>query len=151
MQIKRSARDVKWVKRNTSEESIFFLEALSRMSSTIWVVIWKFQCFRSSGTVNCIWAWTRDKKHVLIQQDRHDVFCLQSLTAIKAVYKIKNFQLIKHNARPFFKTSPLFSRLLPGIENYWANFKTFSRIQDSVWTLLILWIYGNFNSTYHEP
>ena len=30
----------------------------------------------------------------------------------------------------------LFSRLFPGLENCWANFKTFSRIQDSVRTLL---------------
>ena len=32
-------------------------------------------------------------------------------------------------------TFSLFSRLLSGLENCWANFKTFSRIQDSVSTL----------------
>ena len=38
---------------------------------------------------------------------------------------------------PFFKTLSLFSRLFPGLENCFANFKTFSRIQDSVQTLFI--------------
>ena len=32
----------------------------------------------------------------------------------------------------FFKTLFLFSRPFPGLENCWANFKTFPRIQDSV-------------------
>ena len=36
-----------------------------------------------------------------------------------------------------FKTSPLFSRLFPRLENCWANFKTFSRIQDCVETLYL--------------
>ena len=41
---------------------------------------------------------------------------------------------------PFFQTLSLFSRLFPGLENCWVNFKTFSRIQDSVQTLnLLLW------------
>ena len=31
---------------------------------------------------------------------------------------------------PFFKTLSLLSRLFPGLENCFANFKTFSRIQD---------------------
>ena len=39
---------------------------------------------------------------------------------------------------PFFQTLFPFSRLFPGLENCWANFKTFSRIQDSVRTLFIL-------------
>ena len=38
---------------------------------------------------------------------------------------------------PFCQSLSLFSRLFPGLENCWANFKTFSRIQDSVWTLSI--------------
>ena len=36
---------------------------------------------------------------------------------------------------PFFHTLSLFSRLFSGLENCWENFKTFSRIQDSVRTL----------------
>ena len=36
---------------------------------------------------------------------------------------------------PFYQTLFLFSRLFPGLENCSANFKTFSRIQDSVRTL----------------
>ena len=39
---------------------------------------------------------------------------------------------------PFFSTLSLFSRLFPGLENCWANFKTFSRIQDSARTLVII-------------
>ena len=35
----------------------------------------------------------------------------------------------------FSHSLSLFSRLFPGLENCWANFKTFSRIQDSVRTL----------------
>ena len=38
----------------------------------------------------------------------------------------------------FFQTLSLFSRLFLGLENWFANFKTFSRIQDSVRTLLTL-------------
>ena len=38
----------------------------------------------------------------------------------------------------FFKTLALFSRLFPGLKNCWANFKIFSRIQDSVRTLCTL-------------
>ena len=41
----------------------------------------------------------------------------------------------KKDFLPFFQTLFLFSRLFPGLENCWANFKTFSRIQDSVRTL----------------
>ena len=34
---------------------------------------------------------------------------------------------------PFCQSLSLFPRLFPGLENFcWANFKTFSRIQDSV-------------------
>ena len=40
-----------------------------------------------------------------------------------------------YNFYHFFQTLSPFSRLFPGLENCWANFKTFSRIQDSVWTL----------------
>ena len=36
---------------------------------------------------------------------------------------------------PFFQDVSVFSRHFPRLENCWANFKTFSRIQDSVWTL----------------
>ena len=35
----------------------------------------------------------------------------------------------------FFQTLSLFSRVSLGLENCWANFKIFSRIQDSVGTL----------------
>ena len=45
----------------------------------------------------------------------------------------KNSRLFYH----FFKTLPLFSRLFPGLENCRANFKNFSRIQDSVRTLIM--------------
>ena len=41
----------------------------------------------------------------------------------------------RKNFLPFFQTLSLFSRLFPGLENCWTNFKTFSRIQDSVQTL----------------
>ena len=37
----------------------------------------------------------------------------------------------------FSQTLSSFSKLFPGLENCWANFKTFSRIQASVWTLII--------------
>ena len=40
-----------------------------------------------------------------------------------------------HYFLPFFKALSPFSRLLPDLENCWANFETFSRIQDSVRTL----------------
>ena len=45
---------------------------------------------------------------------------------------------ITQNFLPFFPDfiSVLFSRLFPGLENCWANFKPFTRIQDSVRTLL---------------
>ena len=39
---------------------------------------------------------------------------------------------------PFFQTLSSFFRLFPGLENCWANFKTCSRIQDSVRTLLTI-------------
>ena len=39
----------------------------------------------------------------------------------------------KKSRKTLFSLSP-FTRLLPGLENCWANFKTFSRIQDSVRT-----------------
>ena len=45
----------------------------------------------------------------------------------------KKFKTFYH----FFKTLPLFSRLFPGLKNCWANFKTFSRIQDCVRTLYL--------------
>ena len=55
-------------------------------------------------------------------------------TCCTALKKLKTFY-------HFFKTLPLFSRLFPGLENCWANFETFSRIQDSVRTLPFLtWI-----------
>ena len=37
----------------------------------------------------------------------------------------------------FFQTLPPFSRLFPGLKNCWTNIKTFSRIQDSVRTLVV--------------
>ena len=41
--------------------------------------------------------------------------------------------LINHNGSADLHT-PIHPppRVLPGLENYWANFQTFSRIQDSV-------------------
>ena len=42
----------------------------------------------------------------------------------------------------FFNTLPELYRLFPGLENCWANFKTFSTIQDSVRTL------GSMNIVY---
>ena len=38
---------------------------------------------------------------------------------------------------PFSQTLSSFSRLFPCLKNYWANYTTFSRIQASVWTLII--------------
>ena len=58
--------------------------------------------------------------------------------------KIKTFSValvvaLKKNQDflPFFQTLPPFSRLFPGLKNCWTNFKTFSRIQDSVRTLVV--------------
>ena len=51
----------------------------------------------------------------------------------------------------FSRLSP-FSRLFPGLENFWANFKTFSRIQDSVWTLVTLhWRYNHEELGKRQP
>ena len=54
----------------------------------------------------------------------------------KITYKAFIVALKKKNKTQHFFTifprlSP-FSRLFPGLENFWANFKTISRIQDSV-------------------
>ena len=66
-------------------------------------------------------------------------------TCCTALKKLKTFYHV-------FKTLPLFSRLFPGLENCWANFESFSRIQDSVRTLPFLtWIRSftifNFSKT----
>ena len=64
-------------------------------------------------------------------------------TKKKIIYKVlvvalkkkveKNVKTFYH----FFQTLSLFSRLFPGLESCWRNFKTFSRIQDSVRTLIL--------------
>ena len=51
----------------------------------------------------------------------------------KFTYKVLFVALEKtQDFLPFLQTLSPFSRLLPGLENYWENFKTFSRIQDCV-------------------
>ena len=63
-----------------------------------------------------------------IWQTRKKNFTCESLVV---AFKKKKKEDFYH----FFKTLPLFSRLFPCLENCWANFKTFSRIQDTVRTL----------------
>ena len=59
----------------------------------------------------------------------------------------KKNSLIKQSSstqdfRPFFQTLSLFSRRFPRLENYWADFKTLSRIQDSVRTPMGALLFG---------
>ena len=54
---------------------------------------------------------------------------------LKQSTKLKTFNLksTTQDFLPFFKTSPLFSRLFPGIENYWANFQEFKTLYEPCW------------------
>ena len=62
-----------------------------------------------------------------IRFDQHEKISLLKYFSAALRKKKKDFL-------PFFQTLSPFSRLFPGLGNCWANFKTFSRIQDSVWT-----------------
>ena len=69
-----------------------------------------------------------------IRFDQHEKKFTSEGLVVRLSKKLKTFY-------HFFKTLPLFSRLFPGLENCWANFKTFSRIRDSLRTLPFLsWI-----------
>ena len=64
---------------------------------------------------------------ILSQQNRRDIrnFTLHN------IYKRFTATVVSR-VLTFYQTCYHFSRLFPGLESYWANFKTFSRIQDSV-------------------
>ena len=82
----------------------------------------------------------------VINRDLKKLWCATSIRARlnkiwtkrkKLTYKVlvvalkKKLKTFYH----FFQTLSLFSRLFPGLESCWANFKTFSRIQESMRTL----------------
>ena len=71
--------------------------------------------------------WIRFDQHT--HKKKH--LTCKALSVHVTLKKLKTFYHL-------FKTLALFSRLFPGLKNCWANFKTFSRIPDSVRTLCTL-------------
>ena len=151
--MKRSARDVKWVKlnnntwifqsaslarkkRNTSEDSIFFWKRWAE-----WAQQSELLSENSNNNVNNIASkhgtiqkafsnTTRQTWRILPPNINFEVWQL-----LKQSTKLKTFNLksTTQDFLPFFKTSPLFSRLFPGIENYWANFQEFKTLYEPCW------------------
>ena len=62
-----------------------------------------------------------------VQNEKLEIFTYK---ALDVTWTKKKLDIL-----PFFQTLSLLSRLFAGLENCWANFKTFSRIQDSGRTL----------------
>ena len=88
---------------------------------------------------------TYKREWIRFDQHTHKIKHL-TCKALSVHVTLKKLKTFYH----FFKNLALFSRLFAGLKNCWANFKTFSRFQDSVPTLCTLTKLGNHCLEHHS-